>query len=527
MRQTLFECLLAGIVELLLAGEPPKHRITGEINMRAKRQIPQMRRELITIMSLAACFLVSAAVGVAQSISSPPRLAAIPNSSGQYLVEFKGDSLPNDLSARIAALGGTIVDTFPGIKVVLVANMTDVAANALASEDDVADVTLDEFVFSSENVRNRLPLFAPNPVPASASQPDAAIFYPYQWDKRAISADRAWQSGFHGSPNVRVAMIDSGIDPTHPELTGLIDASRSTSFCPGETPIVAQEFPGYPAWTDLVGHGTFTAAIVSSNSNLLAGVTSRTTLMAIKALGIVPCRASSIFRGIIYAADHGADVINISAGSPFPFSRASSKNFPHYDHLAVQYALVKGVSAIVVAAGNSALDFDHNGNLTSEFCDVPGVICVSATGPTDSGPGYLGPFTNVDAPGFYTNFGMSAIDVAAPGGNLSFDSSGNILGAGWVFSACATTDRMFDAGGNIVPGFCTGNGITTAGAIGTSFAAPHVSGLAALLVDLLGHGKSAQVRAAIENSADDLGKPGSDPYYGKGRINAARALGLQ
>jgi lantibiotic leader peptide-processing serine protease len=194
--------------------------------------------------------------------------------------------------------------------------------------------------------------------------------------------------------------------------------------------------------------------------------------------------------------------------------------------LYAEYALRKGVSAVVVAAGNDSFDFDHSGNLAQAYCDVPEVICVSATGPTDSGPFFVGPFANVDAPAFYTNFGTSAIDVAAPGGNLSFDNNGNVVGISFVHSACATTDRAFDFAGNIVPGFCTSNGITTAGNIGTSFAAPQVSGLAALLVSQLGHGKSAQVRAAIENSADDLGKPGVDPYYGNGRINVARALGL-
>lgn len=95
-----------------------------------------------------------------------------------------------------------------------------------------------------------------------------------------------------------------------------------------------------------------------------------------------------------------------------------------------------------------------------------------------------------------------------------------------MFSTCATTDREFEVNGNIVPGFCTSNGITTAGEQGTSFAAPHVAGLAALLMSQLGHGKFAQAQAAIENSADDLGKPGVDPFYGKGRINVARTLGI-
>ncbi len=60
---------------------------------------------------------------------------------------------------------------------------------------------------------------------------------------------------------------------------------------------------------------------------------------------------------------------------------------------------------------------------------------------------------------------------------------------------------------------------------GTSFAAPHVAGLAALLVAQLGQGNPALIRARILQSADDLGEPGTDPYYGKGRINVARGTG--
>ena len=480
---------------------------------------------MLKTVSLTTCLLFSIVILAAWSRASA-QTGVVSGSNDQYVVEFKGNTTPKDLQVRIAGLGGRLVGSFPEIGVALVADLSPTAATSLANQTDVSNVTLDEFVTYSEKFQKRPNTVPAGPRPSSATDPESAVFYPFQWDKRAIHADRAWQAGFHGSPDVRLAIIDTGIDPTHPELTGLIDTGSSISLCSNETPLVQQQFPGYPAWTDLYGHGTATAAIASSNSNLLAGVTSRTTLIAIKALGIVPCRASSIFLGIIYAAQHGADVINISAGNS-PFLRATSKNFVHFDHLAVQYALQKGVSAVVVAAGNEAFDFDHAGNLTEEFCDVPGVICVSATGPTNSGPEYLGPFANVDSSSFYTNYGVSAIDVAAPGGNLSFDNAGNIIGDSYIFTACATTDRQFDSGGNLVPGLCSGNGITTAGGIGTSFAAPEVSGLAALLVSQLGHGNGAQVRNAIENSADDLGKPGVDPLYGKGRINVARALGLQ
>jgi len=62
--------------------------------------------------------------------------------------------------------------------------------------------------------------------------------------------------------------------------------------------------------------------------------------------------------------------------------------------------------------------------------------------------------------------------------------------------------------------------------IGTSFSAAHTTGLAALLVQQQGHRNSARIRERILQSADDLGQPGTDPYYGRGRINVARALGL-
>jgi len=61
---------------------------------------------------------------------------------------------------------------------------------------------------------------------------------------------------------------------------------------------------------------------------------------------------------------------------------------------------------------------------------------------------------------------------------------------------------------------------------GTSFGAAVTSGLAALLVSRMGHGQPDQIRAVIEKSADDLGQPGTDPYYGKGRINVARAMSM-
>ncbi|HET9685310.1 MAG TPA: S8 family serine peptidase, partial [Gemmatimonadaceae bacterium] len=148
--------------------------------------------------------------------------------------------------------------------------------------------------------------------------------------------------------------------------------------------------------------------------------------------------------------------------------------------------------------------------------------CVSAVGPTT-------PTGNPDEFSFYSNFGRSAVSVAGPGGN-----GGSVVSAwpyglsnwSYVWSYCAKQRLVFDASGNILgyAGCQAGNRVT--GYAGTSQATPHVAGLAALLVAENGHGKPQLIKNAIQNSADDLGQPGTDPYYGRGRINVAKALGL-
>jgi subtilisin family serine protease len=158
-------------------------------------------------------------------------------------------------------------------------------------------------------------------------------------------------------------------------------------------------------------------------------------------------------------------------------------------------------------------------SLYNAYCDAPHVICVSASGPQT--------FTgSPDVPAVYTNFGRSAISVAAPGGNVGAAASTWPWGSGtisWVWSMCARNYLPNPATPAVRP--CASGGAVTA-SVGTSQASPHVAGLAALLVAEMGRGNPAAIKAAILNSADDLGLPGVDPHYGRGRINVARALGL-
>jgi subtilisin family serine protease len=100
----------------------------------------------------------------------------------------------------------------------------------------------------------------------------------------------------------------------------------------------------------------------------------------------------------------------------------------------------------------------------------------------------------------------AAISVAAPGGN-----SGD-----FVLGACSTTSL-------IIPG-CQASPWFYVWAAGTSMSAPHVTGLAALMVEDFGR-KPGRIKNKIQQSADDLGQPGTDPWYGKGRINVGSAVG--
>jgi subtilisin family serine protease len=149
---------------------------------------------------------------------------------------------------------------------------------------------------------------------------------------------------------------------------------------------------------------------------------------------------------------------------------------------------------------------DHDKDAYNAFCTTPFGICVSATGPIASDNPTVGPWYEVDAPAPYTNFGRSSINVAAAGGT----------DYGLVWGACSTTSLL-------IPD-CQ-SGTYALGLGGTSMATPHVSGAAALLVEDLGR-NPRRIRTTLERTSDDLGQPGTDPFYGKGRLNVAQAVGI-
>ena len=437
--------------------------------------------------------------------AAPEGAFKVTNSSaaqdGKYLVMFKKSGIPAGFTDEVAGLGGTVEFTH-GVGLATVSGLSAEAATALAKNKAIGAVEADvgfefEPIFEEGNVAS----FDANP--ASPGNPTTASFYARQWNMRAIDADVAWAAGRTGSSGVTLAILDTGIDYTYPDLLGLVDLSRSASFVPEDDFYVGLFFPGKHLVTDIHYHGTHVASTAVSNSDVIAGVTTQTTLIGVKVCSAVLgyCPFSAIVQGVLFAVDNGADVINMSLGGGF--EKAGSEGLVGFYNMLFNYARSAGVT-MVVSAGNEAIDLDHDGDFYKTYCSTPNTICVSATGPTSGGTS--GPWTDIDSFAGYSNYGRSAINVAAPGGTGS---------PGWVWAACSQTSL-------VIPVCQTGTYIVGLG--GTSMSAPHVSGLAALMVEDVGR-NPGRIKAAIQKSADDLGQPGTDPWYGKGRINVATAVG--
>jgi subtilisin family serine protease len=406
-----------------------------------------------------------------------------------HIFRFEGD-VPASFPASARTAGGKVTSLHTEAGFAVVRGLSEKEAESLARTTGAADAVEDI------GVTLRLGTLGDQVEDDSAGDgvtlPSDAPLYPQQWHLRAIGADRAWAAGRLGSRNVTVAVLDTGVDYEHADLAGRVDLSRSVSFVPSDDADVAALFPGRHPVTDLYYHGTHVAATISSNARVAAGVTSNVTIMGVKVLSRWgEGTFSGVLDGLVWAADHGADVANLSIGDVLV--KAGNRKQGALLRQVFNYAHRKGV-VVVVSAGNDSIDLDAEHDAYNLYCDAPHVICVSATGPADE-------------PAPYTNHGQRSITVAAPGGTISDR----------VWAACSRTSLL-------VP-FCQEND-EVLGLMGTSMAAPHVSGLAALIVEDVGRNKPLQVKRRLQRTAEDLGIPGIDPFYGRGRISVPAALNL-
>lgn len=426
-------------------------------------------------------------------------------SSVRAVVVFDSETaIPADGVAAITDLGGVVTNRIDGIGVAF-ATMPDLAAvQALESVESIASVAVDRMTDFLPGVRVADVLaddFGRNPAPPN--DPAAAARWSIQWNMRAIEADRAWAAGYFGSPSVKVAILDTGIDYTNRELSGLVDLENSKSF--SLEPVAVDEHPVM----DYHFHGTHVSSSVTTNNITVAGVAPGVRLFGVKVLSAA---GTGLFEwsidGIVYAANSGARVINMSLGAEVDGDEDAA--LIEAIRRSVQYAESKG-AVVVAAAGNDAANLDDSSVGVYVPCEVAS-LCVSATGPLMQ--------KNFDQPADYTNYGASAIEVAAPGGNASDTTS--YVSADLILGACSTRSTR----GILVICRTSGiNGYYYAYAAGTSMASPHVAGKAAMILSQSPNIGVKTLKNRIMNNSDDLGAPGFDAFYGAGRINVYRALG--
>lgn len=272
-------------------------------------------------------------------------------------------------------------------------------------------------------------------------------FYKKQWFHSKINTPLAWDTT-KGASDVIVAVIDGGVHANHPELKGKL-------FKPYDS--VDGDSTYFPD-----NHGTHVAGIIAASFNSVgvAGIAPNVKVMPINVFYGDTTSAEEISSALFYAADHGADVINLSLGSYY-YSKVIDE--------AVAYARSKG-AIVVAAAGN-----DHVNEKTYPAAHH-GVFGVSAT-------------NNADRAAYFSNYG-SFVDYAAPGED--------------IYSTIAYGKYGYMSG--------------------TSMASPVVTGTIALMLSKNPFLTEEQVDAILKKSTVDLYKAGKDDYSGFGRVDASLAV---
>jgi len=483
--------------------------------------------------------------------------SATADSSGAqetYLVLYKKHAVPADAATTISRAGGTIVARYAEIGVVVARSASASFRSALTRDARV------EGAAATTRFATRLAQPAEGPPEGdlpNAPATDNDTFSPLQWDMRQIHTPEA-HAVTGGSPAVVAASIDTGLDFTHPDIAPNYSAEDSADCSSGApTPLL----PG----NDKNGHGTHTAGTIAAASNGIGivGVAPNVRIAGIKSSTdegfffpeMVVC-------SFMWAAERGIDVTNNSYfADPWLFNcrnDAEQRAIWKAEQRAIRHAMSAGVT-VVASAGNSSDDLSHPtvDIISPDFppgseqereitnaclvvpVEIPGVIGVSANGhneqtDNEAGPDYL--------KSFYSSYGVSAVDVVAPGGDSIFGvnveaTNGRVLSTYPADRPCLR--RLVDPT-TPTAAYCYLQG--------TSMAGPHAVGVAALVISRFGPMRPGQVQAFVTGTADQQpcptalppgyeaftqtsGEPqecqggsGHNSWYGAGQVNALRAV---
>ncbi|MEM3041571.1 MAG: S8 family peptidase, partial [Nitrososphaerota archaeon] len=389
---------------------------------------------------------------------------------GEFLIGFKGSS--EEAASLVEAAGGIVLDRIDAIHVLVVKfENLNIQSFAEPLKESI-------FTFIEPNGLVKIPVEFGDIVNASDA---SAAFTPNdtfwssdpmslkgQWNLRVIQADKAWDIQT-GTRSVMVAVVDTGVFRDHVDL-------KSCYIAGGRDWVNNDDEPD-----DDHGHGTAVAGVIAAETNNAYGVAglAQVSILAEKALDRTGAGTwANVAKAIVHAADTGAHIISMSFGGYTSSATLES---------AVKYTYDKGC-LLVAAAGN--------GNTDRPFypAALPNVLAVASTYGED------------DQRAPYSNFG-EYVDISAPGG-FDVNLNGRVdIGEHWILSTYRENDKFVYL-------------------YGTSLAAPHVSGLAALYKSRYPKATCIQIEEILKRTAEDIGPKGWDPYYGYGRINAYAMLTL-
>lgn len=387
--------------------------------------------------------------------------------AGEFIIKWRNDSTAEQQAAALAAAGGNVIDRLPELGLVVArfergqtAEQAAQVSARLAAQPAVAAVApnwtmrIADTPEADDPVRQRagrrlwLPV-ATEPNPFAPNDP--GLMYQYAWDK--IHMQNAWWYTQGGSSTI-IAIVDTGVQLDHPDL--------QAKFVQGYDFVENDDAP-----QDEQGHGTHVAGIAAAitNNNLgVAGACPLCRLMPVRVLD--EAGSGSVFdvaQGIVYAADNGAQVINLSVTGPDGVGASGLFMLEE----AVNYAWNKG-AFLACAAGNG-----FTNSISAAYpAAYPNCVAVGATNEDDSHA-------------YFSNWGLW-VDVVAPGMNV----------------------------------YSTGVGSSYTYKNGTSMATPYVAGAAGLLMTQgLTH---LETRLRLQETADTT--PGTGEWWAYGRLNVFNAV---
>ncbi len=428
----------------------------------------------------------------------PPNRLSDPFVPGEVLLGQNQRNTPVNGARMLEQIHAEPGGVFPSRLLLTAEQKLVIPAGANVSRQQIDKLNTLVFLKSASDLHN-VRWSEPNIVYLPDAQPDDT-FFANQWHYSNINLPLAWDTTT-GSTDVIAAVIDTGVLLNHPDLTNNLvpgydfvsDAGRARD---GDG---IDDNPDDPGDRDLGGsssfHGTHVAGTVAAqtdNARGVAGAGWDTRIMPVRALGVDGGTTFDIAQAMRFAAGLSnnsgttpatpADVINLSLGSSFSSQTTQDT---------INEILQAGV-IVIASAGN------ESSSLPRYPAAYDGVIGVSAT-------------TISNTRASYSNFG-TYVDIAAPGGSSVTDLNGDGIGDG-VISTSGD-----DSGTSITFGYSAQSG--------TSMAAPHVTGVVALMKAIHPAMTPDEFMLALQagDLTDDLGPQGRDDEYGYGLINAQKAV---